>query len=62
MLLKTAVLPDRKDCRGDEIMGVVAVNEAAPDISLEDFQGRLFHLSDYQGKMHVLLVLNRGFS
>ena len=43
-------------------MGVVAVNEPAPDFSLEDFQGRLFRLSDYQDKMHVLLVLNRGFA
>ena len=43
-------------------MSAVAVDKPAPDFSLEDFRGDTFHLKDYQGSMHVLLVLNRGFT
>lgn len=42
-------------------MPSVAVNQPAPDFTLADFEGRPFKLSDYRGKKHVLLVLNRGF-
>ena len=40
----------------------VDLNTAAPDFELPDFNGNLFRLSDYRGKKHVLLVLNRGFA
>lgn len=40
----------------------VDLNTAAPDFELSDFNGNLFRLSDYRGKKHVLLVLNRGFA
>lgn len=33
----------------------------APDFTLADHQGHEVRLSDYCGKKHVLLVLNRGF-
>ena len=33
----------------------------APDFGLEDYRGRLVRLSDYRGRKHVVLVLNRGF-
>ena len=42
-------------------MPSVAVNQPAPDFTLSDLEGRQFKLSDYRGKKHVLLVLNRGF-
>lgn len=35
--------------------------DIAPDFSLVDTQGNEIRLSDYRGKKHVLLVLNRGF-
>lgn len=35
--------------------------ETAPDFTLMDTQGKTIRLSDYRGKKHVLLVLNRGF-
>lgn len=33
----------------------------APDFEAKDAQGRTVKLSDYRGKMHVVLVFNRGF-
>jgi peroxiredoxin len=33
----------------------------APDFAATDSEGRAMHLSDYQGKKHVVLVFNRGF-
>jgi len=42
-------------------MPSVEVNKLAPDFELEDFNGEKFRLSDYRGKSHVLIVLNRGF-
>jgi peroxiredoxin len=39
----------------------VEMNTAAPDFTLEDFNGNTVRLSDFKGKKHVLLVLNRGF-
>jgi len=41
-------------------MPSVLVNQPAPDFSLPDLEGRPFRLSDYRGRKHVLLVLNRG--
>lgn len=35
--------------------------ETAPDFILMDTQGNAIRLSDYRGRKHVLLVLNRGF-
>jgi peroxiredoxin len=40
----------------------VELNTAAPDFTLADFNGNLVRLSDYKGKNHVMLVLNRGFA
>jgi len=34
----------------------------APDFSLVDTAGQPVRLSDFQGKKHVVLVFNRGFS
>jgi cytochrome oxidase Cu insertion factor (SCO1/SenC/PrrC family) len=42
-------------------MARVEMNTAAPDFTLEDFNGNAVRLSDFKGKKHVLLVLNRGF-
>jgi peroxiredoxin len=39
----------------------VEIDEPAPDFALEDIHGRMVRLSDYRGKSHVVLVLNRGF-
>ena len=39
----------------------VAINKTAPDFSLPDYMGRQVNLSDYRGKMHIVLVFNRGF-
>jgi peroxiredoxin len=35
--------------------------DIAPDFALEDTRGNEVRLSDFRGKKHVLLVLNRGF-
>jgi peroxiredoxin len=42
-------------------MASVAVNQPAPDFTLNDFNGKTFKLSDFKNEKHVLLVLNRGF-
>ena len=42
-------------------MPQVSLNAPAPDFALKDFRGEMVRLSDYRGKMHVLLVFNRGF-
>lgn len=36
-------------------------NMIAPDFELVDTTGRTIRLSDYRGRQHVVLVLNRGF-
>jgi peroxiredoxin len=41
-------------------MSRVEINEAAPNFSLTDFNGRKISLADFQGKKNVLLVFNRG--
>lgn len=43
-------------------MAQVQLNTPAPDFTLEDFRGRLVRLGDYQGRKHVVLVFNRGFT
>lgn len=35
--------------------------DIAPDFTLVDTRGNEVRLSDFRGKKHVLLVLNRGF-
>ena len=42
-------------------MPQVEMNTAAPDFTLEDFNGQEVRLSDFKGEKNVLLVLNRGF-
>ena len=39
----------------------VQLNTAAPDFTLQDFEGNTVRLSDYQGHKHVVLIFNRGF-
>jgi len=39
----------------------VAINEAAPDFTLADFDGKPFTLSKLKGDKHAVLVFNRGF-
>lgn len=43
-------------------MAKVALNRPAPDFELADFHGRKVRLSDFQGRQHVVLVFNRGFT
>ena len=43
-------------------MPKVTLDEVAPDFSLEDHQGQMVRLSDYNGVKHVVLVFNRGFT
>ena len=47
---------------GLKAMAQVELNTAAPDFALADFNGNLVRLSNYKGRNHVLLVLNRGFA
>jgi len=42
-------------------MSVIAVQTPAPNFTLNDFQGVPVSLSDFTGKKHVILVLNRSF-
>ena len=42
-------------------MPSVAIDLPAPDFSLKDFKGKVFHLSSLRGKKNVVLVFNRGF-
>jgi peroxiredoxin len=39
----------------------IAVNLAVADFTLPDWQGNPVSLSDFNGKKHVFIVLNRGF-
>jgi peroxiredoxin len=42
-------------------VSAVAINQPAPDFSLKDFSGNLYHLSSRKGEKNVVLVFNRGF-
>ncbi len=42
-------------------MAKVKINKSAPDFTLQDFNGDLVKLSDFQGDKHVVLIFNRGF-
>ena len=42
-------------------MPKVAFDTAAPEFSLEDYQGQTVSLSDFKGQTNVLLVFNRTF-
>jgi peroxiredoxin len=42
-------------------MSIKEVNTPAPDFSAIDVDGKPISLSDFKGKKHVILVLNRGF-
>ena len=40
----------------------LAVPTLAPDFTLTTADGKRVSLSDYQGRRHVVLVINRGFA
>jgi peroxiredoxin len=42
-------------------MSKISLNTPAPDFVMEDIHGKTVRLSDFQRKMNVLLVFNRGF-
>lgn len=43
-------------------MPKVAVNQPAPDFTLDDYRGNPVSLSQYRERQFVLLVFNRGFT
>lgn len=42
-------------------MGKVQLDKMAPNVTLEDYQGKTVRLSDFKGDRHVILIFNRGF-
>jgi len=42
-------------------MSLIELNQPAPDFTLADVTGNSVSLSQFKGKKHVILVLNRGF-
>ena len=42
--------------------GRITKGEHARDFTLEDTQGNLVRLSDFEGKQIVYLIFNRGFT
>lgn len=40
----------------------LAVPTLAPDFTLTSAEGKRISLSDYHGRRHVVLVINRGFA
>jgi len=42
-------------------MSLIVLNQPAPDFILDDVTGNSVSLSQFKGKKHVILVLNRGF-
>ena len=47
--------------KGAIVMPNVEIHKQAPDFALADFNGQEVSLSHFNGKMHVILVFNRGF-
>ncbi len=43
-------------------MPKVSLHSAAPDFSLQDYEGNWVSLSDFKDSQNVLLVFNRGFT
>ena len=43
-------------------MSEIALGNPAPEFVLNDFNGRIYRLSDYKGKKHVILAFLRGFA
>jgi len=43
-------------------MSLVKLMLPAPDFTLQDVNGKPITLSDFKGRSHVILVLNRGFT
>jgi len=43
-------------------MPKVTLNAPALNFTLPDFRGEIVKLSDFRGKLHVVLIFNRGFS
>jgi len=56
----TAVKPADFD-QGVVKMSLIELNQPAPDFTLADVTGNSVSLSQFKGKKHVILVLNRGF-
>ena len=42
-------------------MSLIVLNQPAPNFTLDDVTGNSVSLSQFKGKKHVILVLNRGF-
>jgi peroxiredoxin len=40
----------------------VKIDQKAPKFALKDIKGKIFRLSEYEGKANILLVFNRGFT
>jgi peroxiredoxin len=47
--------------KGVEMSNKIEINLEVADFTLDDWQGNPVSLSDFKGKKHVVLVLNRGF-
>ena len=43
-------------------MSRIALNQIAPNFSLDDYNGKKVRLADFRGKKNVLLVFNRTFT
>ncbi len=42
-------------------MSKVAINQPAPEFTLQDYRGNTVSLSHYRDRRPVLLIFNRGF-
>jgi hypothetical protein len=42
-------------------MSKINLFQAAPEIEMSDFTGKVIRLSDYRNRNNVILVFNRGF-
>ncbi len=43
-------------------INAVRINQKPRNFALKDIKGKIFRLSDYEGKGNILLVFNRGFT